>query len=368
MARKLKKSTTQFLSVLFHLVVLAGMVMLYDAGKGLATKLGFLGGASKEAAESSLLDFSEKEEELGTEIDPELAKYVAKSKDGYLLRTDGPFPTHLKAIVTKVVRFDDVRMAQRVGGEAVNTKLTTRTEEVMEYEIAGNAVRFTKRQDLNQRKKSAAERVERLKVIEEAKEKGVDPPPDPDKVVGDLVGKAVQFDLKNGKWKLKPTGEFKTMAWGTELEDDVAEILVNNGLRPKKSWFGNSRIPIGHKLKLSGSSLGIVFDDVSKGHLDMEFSGVEGVHGHPCAAFDVSGALVLEETEDAEGRKMRGEETVESGRIWFSLLYPVVLRVDLDLIVSHEVRDKGKLVQQFQGKASNHVHVDWKPVTAKSGK
>ncbi len=35
MARKMKKSTSRFLSVLFHLVVLACIVMLYDAGKSL---------------------------------------------------------------------------------------------------------------------------------------------------------------------------------------------------------------------------------------------------------------------------------------------------------------------------------------------
>ena len=365
MARKMKRSTSRFLSVLFHLVVLVCMVLLYDAGKGLATKLGFIEGAAKKASEASFVDFMEKEEQLSTEIDPALAKYIDKNGDGYVLRTDGPFPRHLKAIATEVTKFKDVRMAKRVGDQSVNTKLSSRMENVMEYEIAGGAVRFIKRQDLNQREKSPAERVERLKVIADAKEKGIESPADPDRIVGDLVGKAVQFSYQGGVWKAKPTGEFKTMAWGKSLEEDVAEILVNNGLRPKRSWFGKSRIPIGHKLKLAGSSLGIVFEDVAKGKLDMEFVAVEGVHGHPCAVFDVSGAIELEETIDDEGRNKAGEETVESGRIWFSLLYPVMLRAELEKIVSYETREGGKLVEQFQGKASSHTHIDWKAVTAK---
>lgn len=368
MAKKLGKGTKQFLSVLFHLLVLTCMVLLYDAGKVLAVKLGFLEGVRKETVEGSLVDFSEKEEKLSTEIDPELAKYVVKNEAGYLFRTDGPFPKNLKAIVTEVTRFNDLMIAQRVGDEAVNTRVTTRMEEVMEYEIAGNAVRFIKRKDLKQRKKSASERVERLKVIAEAKEKGIEPPPDPDEIVGDLVGKAVQFNYSGGKWQTKPSGEFKTMAWGKGLEEDVAEILVRNGLRPKKQWFGESRIPIGYETKVSGSGINMFYDGVAGGHLDMVFKEVAGVHGHPCAVFEVSGSLKLEETTDGEGRKMTGEETVESGRIWVSLLYPVVLRIDLDLIVSHEIREKGKLIQKFQGNASKHIHIDWKPVTAKAGK
>ncbi|MBC7980967.1 MAG: hypothetical protein H7Y36_10435 [Armatimonadetes bacterium] len=38
----MSKSAKQILSVLFHLGVLGGMVLGYDAFRGLATKLGFL--------------------------------------------------------------------------------------------------------------------------------------------------------------------------------------------------------------------------------------------------------------------------------------------------------------------------------------
>lgn len=368
MARKMKKGTAQFLSVLFHLVVLVGMVKLYDTGKALATKFGLIEGAGDKASEASIVNFMEDEPLMDTAMSPELAKLIDKNKEGYVFRANVPFPPHLRAIVTEIVKFKDVRMAKRVGVESANTKVSSRMDEVMEYEIAGNAVRFIKRQDLTQREKTAAERVEWLKVLAEAKEKGVEPPPDPDRIVGDLVGKAVQFNFEGGKWKLKQSGEFKTMAWGKGLEEDVSGILVSNGLRPKPSWFGKSRIPIGHKMKLSGSSLGIVFDNAAKGEVEMEFVAVEGVHGHPCAVFDVSGTIELAPTTDDEGRAKTGEETIDSGKIWFSLLYPVVLRAEFDSIVSYETREGGKLVEQFQGKANFHSHTDWKAVKAEPKK
>lgn len=365
MAKKLKKGTKQFLSLLFHLLVLTCMVLLYDAGKGLVTKFGLFGAKAEKTVDASALDFMESEEELSAEIDPALAKGIAKNDEGYLLRTDIPYPPHLKVIVTDITKFKKVRTAKRVGDETVKAEISSRMEEVMEYQMAGGAVRFTKKQDLSQRQPTAAERVEKLKAIADAEKNGQKPPPDPDRVVGDLVGKIVQFNHKGNTWEAVPTGEFKTMAWGKSLEDEVGEILVANGLLPKRRWFGNSRIPIGHKLKLSGSSLGIVFDNAAKGNLEMEFTGVGGVHGHPCAVFDVSGSIELKEEQDAEGRTRSGEETIESGKVWFSLLYPVVLRKEMDLIVSYDTREKGKLVAQFQGKAWTHTHADWKAVTSK---
>ncbi|MFK7852094.1 MAG: hypothetical protein AB8D78_14050 [Akkermansiaceae bacterium] len=362
----MKKSTTQFLSVLFHLFVLICMVLVYDAGKLVATNLGFIEGAVDESAEASLVDFSEEEEKtLSTEINPELAKYVDKTAEGYVFRTDGAFPKRLKVIATEVTRFKDVKMAQRVGDKSSNSRLTSRLEKIMEFEIAGSAVRFIKRQDLHQKKRTPAERVERLKVLAEAKEKGQEPPADDFEIIGDLVGKAVQFNYTDDAWKAKPSGEFKLMAWGKSLEENVSEILVENGLRPKRQWFDKKRLPIGHEISLGGKGLGFVMAEAAKGKLDLKFVAVEGVHGHPCAAFDISGSITLKETTNDIGQRVSGEETIESGRVWFSLLYPVMLRAEMDKIVSYDTRENGKLVGQFQGNTYEHFHADWKVVTGK---
>ncbi len=365
MAGTLNKSTKQILSVLFHLAVLGCMVLIYDAGKAMAVKLGIIEMAEKKAGEgdSSLVNFMEEEEVLDTTVDPSLAKLISKNEEGYLFRSDIPFPPHLKVIVTEVTKFKKVRIAKRVGAQTSQMELSSRSDKVMEYEMAGKAVRFTKVKEVNERKLPDWERLDRLKAIAEAEKNGTEPPEARDRVVDPLQGKAVQFNYKGKAWKAIPTKEFKTMAWGRGLEDEVENILMVNGLKPKPRWFGSKRIPIGHKVRLSGPSLDLFFVTAAKGHLDMEFKAVEGVHGHPCAVFEVTGATELKPGTDDEGRATSGEETIEKGRIWFSLLYPVVLRADLDMIVSYDTREKGKLVGQFQGKSTLRVHSDWKAVT-----
>ncbi|MDE0836102.1 MAG: hypothetical protein OSA84_07105 [Akkermansiaceae bacterium] len=69
----MKKSPKQLLSVLFHLAVLGCMVMAYDAGKGMAIKLGWIKSGEK-LIESTEIELMAKEEKLSTEIDPALAK------------------------------------------------------------------------------------------------------------------------------------------------------------------------------------------------------------------------------------------------------------------------------------------------------
>ncbi len=356
----MSKSAKQILSVLFHLVVLGCMVLIYDAGALIVQKIRSI------QVPENVGDFMEHEETLSTVIYPELQKLVVKKDDGYLFRTDIAFPPHLKVVVTDVTKFRDVNMAKRIGDESVQTKLNARLENVMEYEMAGKSVRFTQIQDIKRRKAPDEEQMAKLKAAEEAAAAGEEPPEDPDQQIGLLVGKAVQFNFDGIDWKAVPTKEFKTMAWGKTLEPDVTSTLVYNGLKPRAKWFGVKPLPIGHKLKLAGESLNLVFENAAKGSLEMEFKSVEGVHGHPCAVFDVSGSIELKTDTDEQGQPVDGEETIESGRVWFSLLYPVVMRSELHKVVSYDTRKNGKLVAQFQGKAEDYLHRDWKAVSPQS--
>ncbi len=357
----MSKSAKQVLSVLFHLVVLGCMVLLYDAGTIIAKKVGWMERADS-VGESDMMDFMDREERLGTKIDPALMKSVKKSSDGYLFRTDLPFPPHLKVIATDITRFREVKMARRVADGSERMTLTARLEKVTEYEIAGKSVRYTMVKDENRRKTSKAEMMDKLKARKEAEKSGKRTAEDKDLIIGKLVGKAIQFKYKDGGWKALPTKEFRTMAWGKEEEPEVGKTLVENGLRPKPRWFGSKPLPIGHKIRLAEGSLGLVYENAAKGGLDLVFKAVEGVHGHPCAVFEVSGSIELKPETDAQGRAITGEETVESGKVWFSLLYPVVMRSELEMVVSYDTREKGKLVEQFQGKAQSHLHRDWKAV------
>lgn len=364
MAGKMGKSGKQFLSVLFHLAVLGGMVVTYDLCKGLAGKLGWINGSSTQTVE---VDLMADDKELSTDVDPELQKLVDVSVEGYLFRRDIPFPPHIKVITTEVTKLKKVRFAGKSQFGEGSMVLSTRADKVMEYEMAGRAARITMKENTIERLISPSEKLEKLQAIAEAKQKGEAPPPDKDKIVDRLVGKAVQFSYDGKAWKVQQSKEFSTMAWGKELEDQVTSQLQANGLLSRSRWFGKDRMSPGSETKLSGKSMDLVFDDGEQGKLKMVFKGMEGVHGHPCGVFEVEGSRTFEKT-DAEGNIVKGEETVQGGKIWCSLLYPMVLRMDLDLIISHETRAKGKLIGQQQGDVSVKLHREWKPVVSEQKK
>lgn len=359
MAGKLGKSGKQFLSVLFHLAVLGGMVLTYDLTKGLAEKLGWLEGPTSEALE---VDIMKDDAELSVAVDPELKKLVDVSAEGYHFRRDIPFPPHIKVISTEVTKLKKVRFVGKSQFGEGPMVLSTRADEVMEYEMAGRAARITMKENTTRKLISPSEKLAKLEAIAEAQKNGEASPVDNDKIVDRLVGKAVQFNYDGKAWKTKQSKAFATMAWGKELEDQVTSVLQANGLLSRSRWFGKDRMSPGSETSLTGKSMDLVFDDGEEGKLEMVFKGMEGVHGHPCGVFEVTGSRTFEKI-DAEGNDVTGEETIQAGKVWCSLLFPMVLRMDLDLIISHETRAKGKLIGQQQGDVSLMLHREWKPVS-----
>lgn len=360
-AGKIGNSSKKFLSILFHLAVLGGMVVTYDLSKGLAAKLGWIKGSPEETAE---VDILEEEEDLSTDVDSGLEKLVDVSAEGYLFRRDIPFPPHIKVITTEVTKLKNVRSAGKSQFGEGSMVLSTRADKVMEYEMAGRAARFTMKENKTEKLISPSEKPEKPQIIGEAKKKSDGPALDKDKIVDRLVGKTVQFNYAAKSWKVQPSKEDLTVAWGKRLENQVTSQLQANGLLTRPRWFGKSRMSLGSETKLSGKSMDLVFDDGEQGKLKMVFKGMEGVHGHPCGVFEVEGSRTFEKT-DAEGNVVKGQEAVRGGKIWCSLLYPIVLRMDLDLIISHETRAKGKLIGQQRGDASITLHREWKPVVNK---
>ena len=378
MAGKLNKSTKQILSVLFHLVVLVCMVLLYDTGVLVGKKLGWIEVPKKEG-EANHLDFMEHEETLSTEIDPELRKLVKKEGESYVFRRDLKAPPHLKVVVTEVSKYKKVRVAGISEFHDGSATISLREDEVMEYEMAGRAVRVTMRNKSKQRVLSASERMELMKSGEKpGKKTGYGQPDEkieePDKIaesgkiVDRLVGKAVQFNYDGRAWKTLPTKAFSTMAWGKNIEESLSGTLVANGLLPRPRWFGTKPMKFGDTTKLANESLILAFDDAKKGSLEMVFKGVEGVHGHPCGVFEVEGAIVPDVVDNEKGQTIVSEITIERGRIWFSLLHPVVLRMDFDTIQSIETRETRKLIGQLQGEVEYKRHLDWKAVAAQPRK
>ncbi len=337
------------------------MVVAYDAGKKLAQKIGWID--SGKPAESTEIDLMAQEEEMGIEIDPALAKLVKKEGDAYLFRRDLRFPPHLRVVSTTVTKYKKVRVAGKSEFGEGSREISIREDEVMEYEMAGGVVRFTMKENVSEKIPNATERVERLRKIEEALKNKRKPPETRERIIDPLVGEVVQFNYDGRSWKTVPTKQFKTMAWGKGLEEEVNAHLISNSLLPRPRWFGTKPMKPGEVTRIAGNSMDLVMDGKGGGSLVMTLKGMEGVHGHPCAVFEVSGEYVENPAENEQGQTVGGEVTVDKGRIWCSLLYPVVLRSDLDLIVSLQTKEGAKVVSQMQGAVNEKSYRDWKAVT-----
>lgn len=74
MAAKLNKSSKQILSILFHLAVLAGMVVTYDAVNAIIETIQVEGGGDAEAASGEDSSFFQRAKNLLKGADPEEKK------------------------------------------------------------------------------------------------------------------------------------------------------------------------------------------------------------------------------------------------------------------------------------------------------
>ena len=355
MAKSLKKSTKKILSVGFHLALLTGMVLIYDGAKNVGEKLGWI-----EAEEEELVDVKLEDWSLDTKMDSDLAKLIDKNEDGYLFKRNMAFPPHLKVITTDRQKVLDARVVGKSPfGEVRAGKMSFKTTEVMEYETAGRAARITMKKDVIERILSAEQLKEKRLKIEKLKSAGEPIPVDKETVTSNLQGKVVQFGLEGRQWKATKSGQFATAAWGKKLEGKVAGLLVENGLVPRPRWFGEKRLKEGDTLTLKNETLGLILDHVSEGEIEMTFRGVEGVHGHPCGVFDIKGRIKPDPTVNELGQTSTSEISIESGKAWLSVLYPVVLRVRSEDIESTDLTEGGKNVFKLQGPVERDVHHQW---------
>ncbi|MEP2777588.1 MAG: hypothetical protein ABJQ29_07550 [Luteolibacter sp.] len=329
MAGKIGKTGKRILSVLFHLAVLVGMVVLYDAGNLLVKKYRGEKDAEKEEQKKEQADSNKSEGfdfaagKMPSKADPDLEQAVAKNADGYLFRNDTPLPPHLKVTV---------RESRKVGGKGISKDVSVTTE----YESVGKVMRITLR-DLSGSREA----------------------------VSDLKGKPVDFKLVGNAWKAVSSKDAAVSKEGAKLEPEIHAIRSENGLVPRQSWIGNGRVKPGRKFELKGASLDIVLAGARSGTVQFSFIGPETVGGHPCGAFAISGNVVRDRREGGASRTTTESLKIESGKVLLSMLYPVVMGSDLNGDLTLETREGDKLVSSNQGSVALQTRRDWKAVISK---
>lgn len=277
-------------------------------------------------------------------IDPELQKLVDQNAEGVLFRKDQPFPTRLEV---RVKRVDDlaVRMTQtsELGRQATTVKGVR--EKAYKLERSGDQVRVTEEQasfaipsddDPSELKKTADPLAS-------------GPPP----------GKPVTFTRHGKEWRIDHSGNFRSAVLSRELAPVLDQLLIDNALAPRPLWFGKRRMKIGETLAVSGEQVPMLLVG-GKGKFNLTLQSVEGVAGHPCGVFSITGEYERNEFPDFDGNRTDETVTIQSGKVWLSLLYPLVLKQELDTIQSFKSGNQGNLVGSSQGSVKRKVTCEWK--------
>ncbi len=305
-----------------------------DKAKDLANK-------AKAAVESQI---AKKAGEAGSILaDPALKKLVDETPDGFIFRKDLPFPGKIEVRITRrhelSGRFFE---ASAIGSHAQVVKGTQTT--VTKLERAGSQVRYTLEQF------TFAEPV--IEGADKSKQPAVKElaPPSPPQV----------FRQSGATWTSDDNRSFHAAALSRELSPFFDSLLVENALAPRSLWFAKRRFKIGDTLAVSAKSLPMLVTGNAKGSLDLTLQSIDAVKGHPCGVFSVTGNFSRKQFTDFEGNLSDEEVTVQSGKLWLSLIYPLILREETDTIQSTRSGGDGGLAARGQGSVKVSVIRDWK--------
>ena len=282
-------------------------------------------------------------------VDADLGKLVQQTTDGTVFRKDLAFPERMEVLVT-TKRELTCRIYQK-------SELDRKTEEVRgtrvhiaKLERSGDHVRHTLEQST-----FSVPSLEKDEV-----EKAVDDPFR--QVAADM--KPVGFRFKDDAWSVEDKGSFRAATLAKQLAPVFDAILEENALGPRPMWFSKKRLKAGDSFTLSGESLCMLVAGNPKGTLKIKLESFEPVHGHPCGVFSVVGNYSRKKFPDFDGVFTDEDVTIQSGKLWLSLVHPIVLKEELDTIQTFETGGQGGLSVRGQGAVKVTVDRAWKTIAS----
>jgi hypothetical protein len=278
---------------------------------------------------------------------------VDTAAEGVRFRRDLPFPTDLEVRVTNRTTFHKIR---RIVTSALGTESMIADgafEIVTSFQRSGSQLSMT----IEKQGKviDPKEAVEKAKATAEGSS-GPEP--------SQLAGARVEFQLGANGWQLphrKGATDFNIKVLEQNLLPGLPALLVEHGLMPRKQWFSSSRRWIaGDKLVLEGDSLALLYDDASSGKLTLTYEVSEALEGHPCGRFAVQGDITVRSRTDLDGSTTSGELTIQSGKVWCSLLHPLVLREEYQTVSTLSSGQKNGPKDKLQGAIDALITRQWK--------
>jgi len=175
-----------------------------------------------------------------------------------------------------------------------------------------------------------------------------------------LTGGKVSF-LFNGKtWKATHTSDFKLAAWGGNLEPTMGVNCMDAGIMPRAHWFGKGRLKPGDSVPLAGASMALLFAGEATGKITLKLESFEASGGHPCGVFAVTGNYRATAVPGPDGEVADCEVSISSGKVWLSLLYPVVIREQLETVQTLVSGARSGLATRIQGNVAVSITREWK--------
>ncbi|MCW1884472.1 hypothetical protein OKA04_06995 [Luteolibacter flavescens] len=294
----------------------------------------------------------------GGEVGSEFAGQVDSGAEGVRFRRDLAFPTSVEARVTDRATFHRTR---KISNSALGTETL-----VLEgtFEIVGMFRREGSRLTLAIEK--AGKVVDPKEAMEKAKAKATTGPPPPPGPVS-LAGAKVEFQQTRQGWQLAPRKgpmDFNLKVLEQNLLPNLPGILVQHGLMPRRQWFSSSRRwSAGDTLVLEGDSLALLFDSGASGRITLTFEATEAMEGHPCGRFAVEGDVSIKNDTTLDGNASSGELTIQSGKVWCSLVHPLVLREEYKTVRTVTQGQGSGPKQKLQGEIDEMKSRQWKSLS-----
>lgn len=281
----------------------------------------------------------------GTLPDPELEKLVDRTEDGVMFRSDLPFPTRIDVRTTRKSEFSGrFHQSSEIGATAGQLNGTQTV--ITKLERAADTVRYTLLDS------GFAKPAVEGAAPEPAASTHAPLPAPPQH-------KPLTFRKVGGSWRADDADGFRALALSKQLSPVFDDLLVENALAPRPLWFPKRRVRIGEEMTLQGENLRMLVAGNAKGDLKLRFEQLEAVDGHPCGVFSITGDLRRRKTPDFEANFSDEDMTIESGRLWLSLLYPVILKEQLETIQTIRSGGGGNLIARGQGAVKISVVREW---------
>lgn len=281
-------------------------------------------------------------ESADTPPDPELQKLVDQTAEGVIFRKDLPFPVRFEIKTTLNQEFSGRISTTSAIEKQVKTLKGNQTT-ALKFERAGDQIRYT------MEKSTFTESVP-------------DEADDSKKQVKELAppSKPQVYHKVGSTWKSENSEGFRAVALSKQLSPVFDLLLVENALAPRSLWFAKTRIKIGDRLTVTDKTLPMLLAGNAKGSFTLTLQSIGSVRGHPCGVFAFTGDYSRKQMPDFEGELTDEDVTIQSGKLWLSLIYPLVLREEAETIQTIRRGDGVNAGGRSQGLVKVSLLRDWK--------